>query len=153
MESSRPERSATHFIAKLVYNKVMEDSLFSKIIKGEIPCHKIYEDDRTFAFLDIHPIQPGHTLVVPKKQVEFVWDLDNEDYHALMTTAKLIVQHLKQAFPEKARIAMIIEGLDVAHAHIKIFPFDNDTEFRYIPDLTVEPDHKTLSDIASKLAF
>jgi histidine triad (HIT) family protein len=131
----------------------MPDSIFTKIIKGEIPCYKIYEDESTLAFLDIHPILPGHTLVVPKKQVEFVWDLSNKDYLALMATAKLVAQRLRHVFPEKTRVAMIIEGLDVAHAHLKIFPFNTDSEFRNTPDLTAEPDHKMLMDIASKLAF
>ncbi len=62
----------------------MANSIFTKIVNGEIPCHKVYEDDKILAFLDIHPIQPGHTLVISKKQVEFVWDLDESDYAALM---------------------------------------------------------------------
>jgi diadenosine tetraphosphate (Ap4A) HIT family hydrolase len=61
----------------------MEESIFTKIVKGEIPSHKVYEDALTLAFLDIHPVQPGHTLVIPKKQVEFVWDLPEEDYQAV----------------------------------------------------------------------
>ncbi len=93
----------------------MEDSIFTKIIKGEIPSHKVFEDERTFAFLDIHPIQPGHTLVVPKKQIEFVWDLAVEDYQALMATAQKVALRLKEIFPEMYRIALHIEGLDVAH--------------------------------------
>ena len=104
----------------------MKDSIFTKIIKGEILCYKVYEDDKTLAFLDIHPIQPGQTLVVTKTQVEHVWDLSDEDYSALMSTAKKVANRLRQVFPEKSRIAMHIEGLDVAHAHLKIFPFDND---------------------------
>src|SRR5690606_32793311 len=70
------------------YNVCMNDSIFTKIIKGEIPCHKVYEDDQTLAFLDIHPAQPGHTLVIPKRQEEFVWDLNAEEYEALMSTVK-----------------------------------------------------------------
>jgi histidine triad (HIT) family protein len=131
----------------------MEESIFTKIIKGEIPCHKVYEDDKTFAFLDIHPIQPGQTLVVPKKQVEYVWDLSDDDYYALMATAKKVANRLKQVFPAKSRIAMHIEGLDVAHAHLKIFPFNSDVEFRNRPNMEVEADHQQLSAIASKLAF
>jgi histidine triad (HIT) family protein len=68
----------------------MQDSIFTKIIKGEIPSHKVYEDDKTIAFLDINPTQPGHTLVVPKKQVEFLWDLDTDDYQAVMETARKV---------------------------------------------------------------
>ena len=98
----------------------MKDSIFTKIIKGEILCYKVYEDNKTLAFLDIHPIQPGQTLVVPKTQVEYVWDLSDEDYSALMSTAKKVANRLRQVFPEKSRIAMHIEGLDVAHAHLKM---------------------------------
>jgi histidine triad (HIT) family protein len=131
----------------------MEDSIFTKIIKGEIPCYRVHEDDKTLAFLDIHPIQPGQTLVIPKTQVEYVWDLSDEDYAALMSTAKKVANQLRQVFPEKSRIAMHIEGLDVAHAHLKIFPFDTDAEFRSRPNMAVEADRQQLAAIASKLAF
>lgn len=131
----------------------MEESIFTKIIKGEIPCHKVYEDAKTFAFLDIHPIQPGHVLVVPKVQVEFVWDLEPEDYQALMTTAKKVAERLRAAFPEKRRVGMHIEGLDVAHAHLKMFPFDTNQEFLNSPDPTAEPDHAALAELAQRLYF
>jgi histidine triad (HIT) family protein len=128
-----------------------EDSIFTRIIKGEIPSYKIYEDERTFAFLDIHPIQPGQALIIPKKQIEFVWDLDDADYQAVMATAKKVAAKMRQVFPDKKRIAMHIEGLDVAHAHIKVFPFDTDEEFRHHPDMSAEPDHSSLSAMAEKL--
>ena len=80
-------------MARWVAN-IMQDSIFTKIIKGEIPCHKIYEDDKTFAFLDIHPIQPGQILVVPKKQIADFYDLDNEDYVAFFGTVKKIAKKL-----------------------------------------------------------
>lgn len=132
----------------------MEDSIFTKIIKGEIPCHKIYEDENTFVLLDIHPIQPGQVLVVPKKQVGFIWDLDSADYQALMATVQKVGLRLREAFPEKARIGVMVEGLDVGdHAHIKVFPFDNDQEFRTHPDQQADPDHTELAKIAEKLAF
>ena len=112
----------------------MEDNIFTKIVRGEIPCHKVYEDDLTLAFLDIHPIQPGHTLVISKKQVKFVWDLPDEDYQAVMATAKKVANRLREAFPEKSRVALQIEGLDVAHAHLKLFPFNSTDEFHSKPD-------------------
>lgn len=132
---------------------VMEDSIFTKIIKGEIPAYKIYEDERTFAFLDIHPIQPGQALIIPKRQVEFVWDLEDEDYHAVMATAKKVAQKLREVFPDKSRIAMHIEGLDVDHAHVKVFPFNTDEEFHHSPDMDAEPDHAALAAMAEKLKF
>jgi histidine triad (HIT) family protein len=129
----------------------MQDSIFTKIIKGEIPSHKVYEDAKTFALLDIHPIQPGHVLVVPRKQVDHVWDLADDDYQALMATARRVAHKLREVFPDKKRVAMHIEGLEVAHAHLKIFPFSTEEEFRSHPDTSIEPDHEALAVIASKL--
>jgi histidine triad (HIT) family protein len=131
----------------------MSDTIFTKIIKGEIPCFKIYEDDLTLAFLDIKPIQPGHTLVISKRQIDSVWDLPEEDYRALMDSTKRVANRLHEMFPEKLRIAMIIEGLDVPHAHVKLFPIDNDSEFRFQPDKNQQPDYKQLEQMAKRIAF
>jgi histidine triad (HIT) family protein len=132
----------------------MSDSIFSQIIRGDIPSHKIYEDEQTLAFLDIHPIQPGQVLVVPKAQVDFVWHLPAANYQALMATVQKVGQRLQEVYPDKPRVGVIIEGLDVAdHAHVKVFPFANDQEFRHVPDMTAEPDHAALSEVAKKLAF
>lgn len=131
----------------------MADSIFTRIIKGEIPCHKIYEDEKTLAFLDINPIQPGHVLVVPKKQVGFVWDLDESDYKALMRTVQKVGRRMREVFPEKKRIGVMIEGLDIAdHAHVTLFPFSTTEEYRHVPDSN-EPNHDELSKIADKLRF
>ena len=129
------------------------ETIFTKIVRGEIPSYRIYEDDTTYAFLDIHPIQPGQVLIVPKTPVEFVWDLPADEYRALMATAHKVALRIRSVFPEKTRVAMHIEGLDVAHAHLKIFPFDTDAEFRHSPDANAEPDHTALKSIANKLAF
>lgn len=129
------------------------DNIFTKIIRGEIPSHKVYEDARTFAFLDIHPIQPGQVLVIPKKQIEFVWDLDTEDYQAVMATAQKVAWRLREVFPEKTHVALMVEGLEVAHAHLKIFPFTTEEEFRRRPDRTTVPDMAELTEIARKLRF
>ncbi len=130
----------------------MQDSIFTKIINGEIPSHKIYEDDHTYAFLDIHPIQPGHTLVVPKKQVEFVWDLDDETYQALQATVKLLATHLRDTLGVPFVGEQII-GVDVPHAHIHLIPFTEVTEYRRSPDMTAAPDHELLAEVAKKLAL
>lgn len=131
----------------------MQDSIFTKIIKGEIPCHKIYEDDQTLALLDIHPIQPGQVLVVPKRQVAFVWDLEPEEYQALMATVHKVDKRLREIFPEKDRVGVMIEGLDVSdHAHVKIFPFSKG-EYRTIPDMDAEPNHDELTELAERLRF
>ncbi len=132
----------------------MEDSIFTKIINGDIPCHKVYEDDHTFAFLDIHPIQPGHVLVVPKKQVGFVWDMEPADYQALMATIQRVGQRIREVFADKERVGVMIEGLDVSdHVHVKVFPFSTTAEYRHVPDMSVEPDHAQLAEIAERLSF
>ena len=146
--------SIVNIILKITeYNRNMKDSIFTKIINGEIPCHKIYEDERTFVFLDIYPIQPGQVLVIPKSQVEFVWELNSEDYLAVMETCRKVALRLREVFPEKIRIAQMIEGLDVDHAHVKVFPFSTPEEFRHIPDSSGEPDHEALAKVAEKLRF
>jgi histidine triad (HIT) family protein len=138
----------------MTYNGGMQPSIFTKIINGEIPSHKVYEDDNTYVFMDIHPIQPGQVLVVPKKQIGFVWDMDSDDYQALMATVHKVGKRIQEVFPHKKRVGVVIEGLDVAdHAHIKVFPFDNDEEFRNAPDPNQEPDHEALAAIAKTLAF
>jgi histidine triad (HIT) family protein len=130
----------------------MEDSIFTKIIRGEIPCHKIYEDDKTFAFLDIYPKTPGHTLVIPKKQVEFVWDLTDEDYQALMSAVKKVALRIREVF-DPPYVGELIVGEDVPHAHIHVYQFATTDESRRIPDRTVEPDQAALAETAKKLAF
>lgn len=130
----------------------MEDSIFTRIIKGDLPCHKIYEDEYTFAFLDIHPVQPGHTLVIPKKQVEFIWDLDSETYQAVMATSKKVAQRLKKVL-DVPYVGEQIIGIDVPHAHVHIIPFSTIEEFRFTPNLQAEPDHEQLARIAKEVAF
>ncbi len=128
----------------------MQDSVFTKIIKGEIPSHKIYEDDRTLAFLDIHPLQPGMTLIISKTQVENFDDLDEQDYTALWQTVRKVAKRLREYFPEHAKIAVQVEGLDVPHVHVKLFPFTTSDQYHALaPD--IEPDHAALAFLAEKL--
>jgi histidine triad (HIT) family protein len=130
----------------------MEDSIFTRIIKGEIPCHKVYEDDKTFAFLDIHPKTPGHTLIVPKKQVEFLWDLTDEDYQAVMSTVKKVALRIREVL-KPPYVGELVIGEEVPHAHVHIYPFATLEESRRIPDPKAEPDHDALAAMAKKLAF
>lgn len=130
----------------------MQDSIFTKIIKGEIPSHKIYEDDKNIAFLDLHPKQPGHVLVVSKKQVDHIWDLPEEDYQALMSAVKKVGQRVREVLKPK-RVGIQVEGLGVPHAHVHVFPFNSTPGFFSDPDLTAEPDHDVLDEMAKKLAF
>ena len=127
-------------------------SVFSKIVRGEITCYKVYEDELTMAFLDIHPVQPGHTLVVSKKQVEFVWDLDDVTYQAVMATTRKVAQRLKEVMGTPF-VGEEVVGVDVPHAHVHLIPFSTSQEFRRIPDMNAEPDHAALADLAAKLAF
>ncbi|HEY8886503.1 MAG TPA: HIT domain-containing protein [Candidatus Microsaccharimonas sp.] len=130
----------------------MQDSIFTKIIKGEIPSHKIYEDDDVFAFLDIRPITPGHTLVIPKTQVEFVWDLDDELYTKLTLAAKKIALHIRETLNTEY-VGEQIVGVDVPHAHIQLIPFTNAIDFHREADQSLEPDHAALAKMASLLSF
>jgi histidine triad (HIT) family protein len=130
----------------------MEETIFTKIIRGDIPSHKIYEDDKTYAFLDISPVQPGHVLVIPKKPVEFVWDLKDEDYQAVMATAKKVAQRIKEVL-KPGYVGCQIVGMDVPHAHVHIIPFSTMAQYRNQPDKNQEPDHEALAEMAQKLAF
>ena len=95
-------------------------SVFTRIIQGEIPCYKIYEDDKTMAFLDIEPEEIGHTLVVPKVEEDKVYDLPDEDYRAVMATVKKLAQHYEKVLGK--RIMIKIVGIDVPHAHVHLLP-------------------------------
>lgn len=128
----------------------MQDSIFTKIIKGQIPSHKIYEDEKTLAILDIHPVQPGHVLVVPKAQVNEFQELDKADYDALFDTVRLVSLQLKETYPTK-RVGLKIVGVDVPHAHVHLFPFSDVSEYNAKVNLEAEPDHFALAAVASKL--
>ena len=130
----------------------MEDSIFTKIVKGEIPCHKLYEDDKTLAFLDIHPAVPGHTLVIPKTQIEFVWDLSDEDYRAVMDTTKKVALRLREVLGANY-VGEKIVGIDVPHAHVQLLPFNDSAEYKAPQDMDSDPDHEVLAALAKKLAF
>lgn len=130
----------------------MSDSVFTKIINGEIPAYKVYEDDKTLAFLDIHPVQPGHTLVIPKVEVDHIWDLSPEDYKALMDTVKKVGIHLKRTLGAERIIIQVI-GFDVPHTHVHLIPCNQGDDFRHVPDQTAEPDFKALQRMAEKLKF
>ena len=122
-------------------------SIFTQIINGEIPCYKIYEDDKTLAFLDIHPETKGHTLVVPKKEVDKIYELPDKDYRALMATAKKLSSHLEKVTGN--RIIWKVIGTDVPHAHIHLEPLD-ETWF-HGRELKLTPEE--FEDIRSKLEY
>jgi histidine triad (HIT) family protein len=129
-----------------------EPSIFTKIINGEIPSHKVYEDEKTLAFLDIYAVIDGHTLVIPKQQVEFVWDLDEEDYLALMETTKKVALRIREVLGV-SYVGERIVGVDVPHAHVHLVPFTSVKDFYASEGATREPDHDALAAMAKRLAF
>lgn len=102
-------------------------SVFTKIIKGEIPSYKIAEDDNYFAFLDIHPIVKGHTLVIPKKEVDYIFDLDDETLEGMMVFAKKIALKIGEKI-ECKRVAIVVLGLEIPHAHIHLIPINSEKD-------------------------
>lgn len=128
------------------------ESIFSKIVSGEVPSHKVYEDDNTLAFLDIYGVIPGHTLVVPKKQVEFIWDLDDETYHALLASVKKVALRLREV-TGAAYVAQKIIGVDVPHAHVHLIPFNDVADVHRANQENSEPDHDALAAMARSLYF
>ena len=130
----------------------MEETIFTKIIYGDIPSHKIYEDDKTFAFLDTHPAQPGDVLVVPKKPIQFLWDLPDEDYLALMATVKKVARRQREILGVPY-VGVKVVGVDVPHAHVHLIPFHTAAEFNQVADTTAEPDNSALAAVAARLAF
>ena len=128
----------------------MEESIFTKIIKGEIPAHKVYEDEKIIVIMDIFPIQPGHVLIIPKVQTGDFYHLDDATYQHLFAVVKKMAIKLKAVFPDKKKIAVQIEGLDVPHAHVHLFPINSDQDFR-AKNSDSEPDHQALAELADKL--
>ena len=106
-------------------------TIFTRIIQGEIPCYKIAEDDRFFAFLDINPLSKGHTLVVPKQETDYIFNLGDETIGQMMVFAKKVAQKIEKAIPCK-RIALAVIGLEVPHAHIHLVPItqEGDLDFK-----------------------
>jgi len=130
----------------------MTESIFTKIIKGEIPCHKVYEDDLTLAFMDIHPITPGHVLVISKKQVDKLWELPDADYQAINNTVRKVCKRIEEVL-NPGRVGIKVIGTDVPHAHVHVFPFNSIDEYRTAPDMNKQPDQASLAEMAKKLSF
>jgi histidine triad (HIT) family protein len=127
-----------------------EPSVFTKIINGEIPTYKIYEDDRVIAFLDMHPQNEGHTLVVPKIQVDHIWDLSDEDYDYLWKTVKKIGAHIREVIGSP-RVGVIVEGFGVPHTHVHLVPIYHGNDLKKQPDMDAEPNNFALAAMAERL--
>ena len=102
-------------------------SIFTKIVNGEIPAYKVAEDENYLAFLDIFPVAKGHTLVIPKKEVDYIFDLDDETYSGLQFFAKKVAKGLKRAITCE-KVGVLVLGLEVPHAHIHLIPMQNETD-------------------------
>lgn len=124
-------------------------SVFSKIVAGEIPCYKVAEDSRHLAFLDINPVAAGHTLVIPKREVDYLFDLPEDEYVALELFARRVAAALKATMPCK-RVAEAVIGLDVPHTHIHLVPItvESDLDFRHHLQLSGEE----MASIAARVA-
>ena len=128
-------------------------SIFSKIVAGEIPSYKVAEDDRFFAFLDINPLAKGHTLVIPKREVDYIFDLDDEELAALHVFAKKVALAIGKAFPCK-KVGMAVLGLEVPHAHIHLVPMQSEKDMLFSnPKLQLSADEFEAAAQAIRNAF
>lgn len=126
-------------------------TIFSKIISGEIPSYKIAEDEHHYAFLDINPLAEGHTLVVPKKEVDYIFDLPADELAGLMTFAQKVAGHIRAAVPCQ-RIGVAVIGLDVPHAHVHLVPISAGSDLDFgRPKLKLTPEE--FKRIQEKIAF
>ena len=124
-------------------------SIFSKIVRGEIPCHKVAEDDHFLAFLDITPLRKGHVLVIPKVETDYIFDMEDQSLGNLMVFAKQVAIKIKAAFPCK-RIGVSVIGLEVPHAHIHLIPMNTIADINFMQEkLSVTNDE--LKTIAEKI--
>ena len=124
-------------------------SIFKKIIDGEIPAHKVAETVDFLAFLDVSPLRAGHVLVIPKKEVDYIFDVDDELYVGLMIFAKIVAKGIKKAIPCK-KVGVAVIGLEVPHAHIHLIPMDNVSDMDFSKP-KLKPTEEELSDTALKI--
>jgi histidine triad (HIT) family protein len=125
-------------------------SIFSKIIAGEIPCYKVAEDEKHLAFLDISPLTKGHTLVIPKIEVDYIFDLDQTEYNSLQEFARKTALAIKKGIHCK-RVGVCVMGLEVPHAHIHLIPFSSMSEMNFVnPKLKLEG--MEMNEIAEAIA-
>jgi len=124
-------------------------SIFTRIVQGEIPCHKVAETEDYLAFLDVRPQAKGHTLCIPKVETDYIFDLDNEHLAGLMLFAKKVAQAVRQVVPCK-RIGVAVVGLEVPHAHVHLIPLNSMADFTFKEPLDIPADE--MRDLAVKIA-
>jgi len=123
-------------------------SIFTKIINGEIPCHKIMEDDKYFAFLDIRPINPGHSLVIPKEEIDYIFDMEDDLLKGLMSFAKKVAQKVEKTI-ECRRIGVMVCGIEVPHVHIHLVPINGVGDMNFAN--AKETSQEDLAAVAEKI--
>lgn len=123
-------------------------TLFTKIISGEIPCYKVAENEEFFAFLDINPKAKGHTLVVPKREVDYLFDMEDDELARMMTFAKKIAAAIRKAFP-CPKVGIAVLGLEVPHAHIHLIPLESEATF-YVKE-GVQLNGKEFEEVAAAI--
>lgn len=125
-------------------------SIFSRIIAGEIPSYKVAEDERHYAFLDINPLTEGHTLVVPKREVDYIFDLSDDEYASLQLFAKRVARAVEKS-TDCSRIATAVIGMEVPHAHIHIVPIKTEADMDFCrAKLSLAPER--MAEIAATIA-
>lgn len=124
------------------------ESIFSRIAKGEIPSYKVAESEKFYAFLDINPIQKGHTLVIPREQTDYIFDLDDNTLAEMMVFAKKVAMQIKKKI-KCNRIAVVVLGLEVPHAHIHLIPINSEQDVNFHKKLALKPEE--LSEISNAL--
>lgn len=124
-------------------------TLFTKIAAGEIPCHKIAENEEFFAFLDINPLATGHTLVIPKEEMDYIFDIDDEKLGRMMVFAKRVAKAVKAAIPCK-RVGVAVIGLEVPHAHIHLVPLTTESDIHF-GKTKMTPSQEELAITAEKI--
>ena len=125
-------------------------SIFSRIAAGEIPSWKVAEDADHFAFLDINPVHPGHVLVIPKKETDYIFDLSDEELASLMLFAKRVAKAIKKAIPCK-KVGITVIGLDVPHAHVHLVPMNTGADMNFCAEKLTLPDQE-MKSIAESIA-
>ena len=125
-------------------------TIFSKIIKGEIPSYKVAEDDKFYAFLDINPIAWGHTLVVPKEEVDYLFDIDDKQLGEMMVFAKRVAKAIKKALPCR-KVGMAVLGLEVPHAHMHLVPLKNEGDMDFHHKIS-DPDPARMRELCDAIA-
>ncbi|HKG07009.1 MAG TPA: HIT family protein [Pedobacter sp.] len=124
-------------------------SVFSKIVDGEIPAHVVAETTEYLAFLDVNPLVMGHVLVIPKKEIDYIFDMDEESYFGLTLFARIVARGLKEAFPCK-KIGIAVIGLEVPHTHIHLIPMNNVSDMNFSKE-KLQPTPEELAGAASKI--